>query len=95
MVHEFSPSCLVAPVLEQLVQMAEIIEGWSCASFLRLQNKGCQTEGIAKSVVAVESGWTGKSGARGRLIGRKGRGLRLGALQGQKPGLRGGGTETM
>lgn len=69
MVDEFSPSCLIAPILEKLVlQMPEIIKGWSSSSFLRLQNKGCQTEDIAKSVLTVESGRTGRSGARGRLI---------------------------
>lgn len=87
MVDEFSPSCLVAPILEQLVlQMAEIIKGWS-SGFLRLQNKSCQTEDISKSVLTVESGRTGKSGARGRLIEKeKGKRPQAGRSEGSENG---------
>lgn len=78
------------------MKKAKIIQGWGSARFWRLQNKGCQMECIAKSVVALKSGWTGKGRAQGRLReGEKGKRPQAGSSEGWRTGPRGGGTETL
>lgn len=53
-------------------------------------------EGIAKSVVALKSGWTGKDRAQGRLReGEKGKRPQAGSSEGWRTGPRGGGMETL
>lgn len=76
--------------------MAEIIKGWSSSSFLRLQNKVGQPEGVAASVVTVKSGWTAQSGARVGLMEReKGKRPQAGSAEGLETDLRGKGTYTL
>lgn len=56
--------------------VAETAKGWDSPSSLRLQTKGCQTQGIA---VAVKSGGRKEWSQRETARGRKGTGLGLGA----------------